>query len=87
MSFVVSIFFGVCCVKAIEDLKTCITMMCKQQMQKMDLCIRPRCKKTMMGDESCVVLEMQKFKILKKGAKGLCSRHKRDRNNGQVVDQ
>jgi len=61
--------------------------MCKQQMQKMNLCINPRCKKTMKGDESCVVLEMQKLKILKKRAKGLWSRHKRDRNNGQVVDQ
>jgi hypothetical protein len=76
MSFVVSIFFGVYCVKAIEDLKTCITMICKQQMQKMNLCITPRCKKTVKGDESCVVLEMQKLKILKKGAKGLCSRRK-----------
>jgi hypothetical protein len=61
--------------------------MCKQQMQEMDLCISPRCKKNVNGDESCVLLEMQKLKILKKGAKGLCSRCKRDRNNGQVVDQ
>jgi hypothetical protein len=62
--------------------------MCKQQMQKMDLCISPQWKKNVKGDESCVVLlEIQKLKILKKGAKGLCSRCKRDRNNGQVVDQ
>jgi hypothetical protein len=62
--------------------------MCKQQMQKMDLCISPRCKKKKVkGDKSCVVLEMQKHKILKKGVKGFCSRCKRDRNNGQVVNQ
>jgi hypothetical protein len=48
---------------------------------------KSKMQKNVKGVESCVVLEMQKLKILKKGAKGLRSRCKRDRKNGQVVDQ